>query len=567
MSLVNAVRVELSSLSAGTITLGPAVTGFKTMTAADAVDGDEYDWVIEANFGADGAAANREGGYGVWDSGTNTLVRTTVWSSETFNTPITVTGDAHVIITPLASRLVNNTRFFATRTSAAAATIPPEVLLVEVGGRTDIGDAGAAHYKYVAAEPSTTAKFQSANGRWFELVQDQPYYTPGLIGNNSADNNGVLTAALEDQLYSTTRRFIKFGPGVYYFADDVEITVGNDEAIALEGCGEDVTELRFASGKGLIINYAVGFLYASTVTISNMTIATDGAGTATGIKLFSTQGSNQSAMTQTTLSNLAFHGHGEFDVEGSLYWDIAVDVRGVSNVNFYNCFFFSVLNTGSGKFDLGTGVSFRALSGYSCTQFNMTSCSWLDVGVGIAWGSTLEDSVEGLTLVGCNMVGGQYGILHQSGGNPTTQVSITNSQFNLYDVAIFFQNPCSFLSITNCLFIAAIESTSGTCILLRDTDAFGSNFCNIISGNSFLATGTGKEGIVVTDVSGVTMIGNWFSGFATLSILTEGDASNILCAHNQYNNSIEFANTSANTSTIWRGLKCTTLNTTSIASP
>jgi hypothetical protein len=103
--ILDAVRVELASIDANTITLGPKITGFKSIYEADGVNGGVYDWIIEADIGSDGVAAKREGGIGAWDTGANALARTTAWSTESANAPITVTGTSQVIIAPFSRSL------------------------------------------------------------------------------------------------------------------------------------------------------------------------------------------------------------------------------------------------------------------------------------------------------------------------------------------------------------------------------------------------------------------------------------------------------------------------------
>lgn len=113
MSLLNAVRHVLASIDGDEITLGLPVDGFRSMADAGAVDGQPYSWAIEANF-VNGVAQDREGGKGVWNETDGTLARDTEWSTEAANAQITVTGDAHVIITPLAADILQ----------AATETIP-----------------------------------------------------------------------------------------------------------------------------------------------------------------------------------------------------------------------------------------------------------------------------------------------------------------------------------------------------------------------------------------------------------------------------------------------------------
>lgn len=94
MALLNLVKVTTATTGTGTITLGAAVSGFLTMTQAGAVNGTTYSYGIR-----DGA--NSEAGTGVWTSGSNTLTRTVLRSTNS-NAAISLSGTAEVFITALA---------------------------------------------------------------------------------------------------------------------------------------------------------------------------------------------------------------------------------------------------------------------------------------------------------------------------------------------------------------------------------------------------------------------------------------------------------------------------------
>lgn len=457
---------------------------------------------------------------------------------------------------------------FGTVTEATAATIPAEVTVVVIaGGGSAIDDGNAGTYQYSATVPGSSRKFQSANGRWFKLIFNNDLSTPGLQAGTGVAQDAIVTTALASRPFADVQ-YLHFGPGVYYFADNITITLSDDRAFSMKGIGIDATILRFAAGKGIIVNYATGFLASSAVTISDMSITTDDTnGGNTGIKLVCATGTNQGAGSATTLSNLSFHGYGDSDVEGTAYWETAIDVFGVNKVQFLNCWFYSVLNTATSLFDLGTGIYFHPQVGYSAVEFNIVQCAWVDVGFGIVWGDTVGNSIEGLTMSGCNLVGCNYGIYVPPGCCPSTQICIANSHFNCYSVGIYLREIVSSVLITNCLFITAINPLAGSCIIIKNTAARAETSCDLITNCHFYAQDAGKEAIVVTDIDGVNIIGNTFFGFTTLSVLTNGTTSNTLVAHNHYlGGSATFGNTSAS-GTVWRGLKCTAASTASIASP
>jgi hypothetical protein len=110
MALLNGIRCTLLQATNSLITVGPNILGFNGMNAAaGAVDGNTYQWVLEANFNNLGVATAREGGSGVFNVANGTLVRTTIWSTISGNVQITITGTTHVIVTPMAEELQANT--------------------------------------------------------------------------------------------------------------------------------------------------------------------------------------------------------------------------------------------------------------------------------------------------------------------------------------------------------------------------------------------------------------------------------------------------------------------------
>jgi hypothetical protein len=112
VKLVNRAKMTTSTTGTGTITLGSAVDGFQTFTAAGVADGDTVRYCIE-----DGTSSF-ELGSGVFTASGTTLTRVVSESSNSDNA-ISLSGDAIVFITAIAAD-IQPTTFTTTVFTATA---------------------------------------------------------------------------------------------------------------------------------------------------------------------------------------------------------------------------------------------------------------------------------------------------------------------------------------------------------------------------------------------------------------------------------------------------------------
>ena len=112
VKLVNRAKMTTATTGTGTITLGSAVDGFQTFTAAGVVNGDTVRYCIE-----DGTS-NFELGSGVFTASGTTLTRVVSESSNSDNA-INLSGDAIVFITAIAAD-IQPTTFTTTVFTATA---------------------------------------------------------------------------------------------------------------------------------------------------------------------------------------------------------------------------------------------------------------------------------------------------------------------------------------------------------------------------------------------------------------------------------------------------------------
>jgi hypothetical protein len=166
--LLDLARVTTATTGTGTITLGPAVSGFLTFAQAGAADGDVVTYGI-----ADGA--NCEIGYGVYTASGTTLTRNVYRSTGAGNTaPISLSGSAQVFVTLSAEDVVPTGTGSLVR--AASPTLSG-VLTVNGGGSTNVLVGQATD------TPDLTYNVISLNG---SLVPNSTNFI-GLEGGGSGD--------------------------------------------------------------------------------------------------------------------------------------------------------------------------------------------------------------------------------------------------------------------------------------------------------------------------------------------------------------------------------------------
>src|SRR4051794_35871426 len=139
-SLFDLVRVLTTTTGAGTITLGPAVTGFLTFANGGVTNG------AVVTYGIEDANGNREVGKGTYTSSGTTLSRDTVYRSTSGTSKISLSGNAQVFITTAAEDLgfgkilhLNGGSTFNARESTLTAVAADFVTGRDAGGNISAG--------------------------------------------------------------------------------------------------------------------------------------------------------------------------------------------------------------------------------------------------------------------------------------------------------------------------------------------------------------------------------------------------------------------------------------------
>lgn len=118
MALADLVAVSTSTLGNGTITLGPALAGFRSFAQAGLVDGAVVSYAIEDGL-------NRETGRGVYDATAGALTRGLLASST--GALLVLSGSARVFVTALAADFEDKADLVDGKVPAAQLPAPPVV--------------------------------------------------------------------------------------------------------------------------------------------------------------------------------------------------------------------------------------------------------------------------------------------------------------------------------------------------------------------------------------------------------------------------------------------------------
>lgn len=139
--LVNRAKMTTATTGTGTITLGSAVGGYQTFSAAGVSDGNVVRYTIE-----DGSAW--EIGLGTYTASGTTLTRTNIESST--GTALNLTGNAVVFVTVAAGDLQELSDFAGTFTLPTTDGTSGQAIVTDGSGTLSFGSAGISTGKAIA---------------------------------------------------------------------------------------------------------------------------------------------------------------------------------------------------------------------------------------------------------------------------------------------------------------------------------------------------------------------------------------------------------------------------------
>jgi hypothetical protein len=335
------------------------------------------------------------------------------------------------------------------------------------------------------------------------------------------DNMAALDAALK--VSSGEGRCVSFPPGQFTFASNFKYVLPNGSAsITLTGAGADVTQLLWPTGGGLTIEY-VGA--ENSVHLRNISLTTGSAGVGTAVALNQTNGTVGAADNALSdLSDVTIRGADGYSQNE--YWDRAVEINQVSNVNLLGVV---IAGPGGAAYSSrGIGVVLEGSTDDPAVVFNIAGASFNYLSKGIVYGQ----QVQGLTVAQSNFVGDDYGIYVPPNISGLDQLTVLGSQFNCATGGIYVGS-----SLSNTLFSANlfIVPNTGRGIHLQQAYLYSatSNSFNIGSPAKGIRFPIGIE--VGSTAGGGTITGNLFDNMVT-AIILERASTGAKVESNEYSN-------------------------------
>jgi hypothetical protein len=211
---------------------------------------------------------------------------------------------------------------------------------------------------------------------------------------------------------------IHIPPGTWAFASQVVYTLQTAlSSLTITGAGADLTNLAWAGGGGIRINYIGQYNSTHIRDLSLLTGANGGGAALTMVQTAATI-INPANGAQSDISNVTVRGSDGYAVLA--HWDTCVLVDGASMINFINCMFIGQAAVG------GAGVAIAGTAAVIPVVYNFTGCTFNYLAIGFSYG----DWVQGVTFNQCNFTGGAVGIGNTAAATNLDQLAVTGCQFN-----------------------------------------------------------------------------------------------------------------------------------------
>ena len=309
--------------------------------------------------------------------------------------------------------------------------------------------------------------------------------------------------------------------GKYKLNSALAYTLPNGAAaFTMTGAGPDATTLYWPSGQGLTVNFPSA---SNTAHIRDMTFTTATAGAGSrGLLLNYTGTSYVITSALTDVTNCTFRGDDGYII--NYYWDQAVKVVAVNNVDFTNVSVSGPAPGGSGYTNVGTGVYLEGSTAHSFygVVYNFYGCLFNYLASGVLYG----DYIQGVTLTQCNFTGGTNGVVSYTSETGTLdQLSVMGCQINVAFGGVIMETFTSAVTITNNLFIVP-AGAFGVSISSNTFTVVG----NVFDGGSTV----NAVGINITGGTGGSIDANSFSNLSSAITLEAASSGNVVGPSNSY---------------------------------
>lgn len=337
-----------------------------------------------------------------------------------------------------------------------------------------------------------------------------------------SDNSSALAAALASG--PTGRVAVYFPPGTYAFSAAFTYIFANSSAsLTILGAGPDVTNLLWAAGGGLKINFLGPF---NSVHLRDFSILTASVGTGNGLWLNQTNSSIAAPANSAAsdVQNVTIRGSDGYVLAD--YWATALAITYVSNINFYNVFISGPAPSSGGYTTAGNGALIQGISTANGVVYNFDGCTFNYIGIGLNLGAY----VQGVAVQSCNFTGGQQGVGVGVGQAGNDQLYIAGNQFNNAGYGVVTGTHFDNTLITGNLFIVPGGATG---IYLQNYNSFS------VSANAFNSAGGAgsNNGIVIDQINGGiggVVTGNSITGMTGNGVQLTANSQRVNVQSNAY---------------------------------
>ena len=419
----------------------------------------------------------------------------------------------------LASAVAYFPTIAALRTHSGAA---PTAIWVEGYAAGSDGGEGlfyASSTDTTSADNGGTIIVDGSGIRWYRAFSKSALNVLwfGADPTGAADSQPAFAAALavSGNVYAPA--------GKYEMNSALAYTLPNGIAAChLYGEGPDATILYWPGGQGLTVNMPSA---SNTVHIRDLTFTAGVAGGGSrGLLLNYTGTSYVITSALSDVANCTFRGDDGY-IQAN-YWNEAIRVVAVNNIDFTNLSISGPAPGGSGYSTVGAGVYLLGSTTHAFygVVYNFLGCLFNYLGNGVIYG----DYIQGVTLNQCNFTGGGNGVTSLAGeAGLLDQMSMTGCQVNVASGGVNLVTETSAVTLTSNLFIIP----PGGYAISMNSNAFS------IVGNAFTGEDSASSiGVSITYGTAGTIDGNSFSNLSAPIALQTPTTGNVVGPSNVYAN-------------------------------